>query len=54
MLSSPGSPQVRVTEVCDAVADKPVGLSGAGAAGMSMWNQRERSLVPAPLIALMR
>ena len=28
--------------------------AGSGAAGVSMWNQRERSLVPAPLIALIR
>ena len=41
MLSSLGSSQVRVTESWVTVADRPVGLSGTGAAGMSMWNQRE-------------
>ena len=28
--------------------------AGSGAAGVSMWNQRERSLAPYPLIALIR
>ena len=28
--------------------------TGYGTAGVSMWYQRERSLVPAPLMALMR
>ena len=39
-------------------ADGPLALAVLatryGAAGMSMWNQRDRSLVPCSLMALMR
>ena len=63
MLSLLGSSQVRVTESWVAVASRPLGLSGgseacsssgARAAGVSMWTQRERLLTPCWLTALIR